>query len=219
MTVKFNQYWRIISERREEYGKFIIKDFIPGINSLGIHVVAGWSVLIGGYSEMFVESMSSDLELIEKGLKDRKFKQLHDNLLNYVTSYKTKILVPTGRKGSYTSDFKKNTIKFNQTWDIIGKTKDEYDDYVINEYYPLMEESDIAVAGEWMVLIGDGPHIICEGRVHDTEKLIKTISSKKFRTARRKLKGLVDHFESRLFSFHVQKIKGYKSSSYHMMEV
>ena len=219
MPVKFNQYWRIINERREEYGKFIIKDFIPGINSLGIHVVAGWSVLIGGYSEMFVESMSSDLDLIERGLMDQKFTQLHDSLLNYVTNYKTKILVPTGRKGSYSPDFKTDTIKFNQTWDIIGKTKDEYEDYVINEYYPLMEESDIAVAGEWLVLIGDGPHIICEGRVHDIEKLIQTLSSKKFRTARRKLKGLVDNFESRLFSFHVQKVKGYKSSSYHMMEV
>ena len=46
MPVKFNQYWTIISERREEYGKFIIQKFIPGINSLGIHVVAGWSVLV-----------------------------------------------------------------------------------------------------------------------------------------------------------------------------
>jgi len=219
MPVKFNQYWRIISDRREEYGKFIIKEFIPGINSLGVHVVAGWSVLVGSYSEMFLESMSNDLELIEKALKDPKFDQLQDNLLNYVKAYKTKILVPTGRKGSYTTDFKKDTIKFNQTWDIISKTKDEYQDYVINEYYPLLEESGITVAGEWLVLIGDGPHIICEGRVHDTEKLIKTLSSKKFRTARRRLKGLVENFECRILSFHVQKVKGYKSSSYHMMEV
>jgi len=219
MPVKFNQYWEIISERREEYGNFIIKKFIPGINSLGVHVVAGWSVLVGSYSEMIVESMSNDLELIETALKDPKFKELRDNLLNYVKAYKTKILVPTGRKGSYTTDIKKDTIKFNQMWDIISKTKDEYEDYVINEYYPLLEESHITVAGEWRVLIGDGPHIICEGRVRDTEKLIKTLSSKKFRTARRKLKGLVENFECRILSFHIQKIKGYKSSSYHMMEV
>ena len=219
MPVKLNQYWRIISDRREEYGKFIIKEFIPGINSLGVHVVAGWSVLVGSYSEMFLESMSNDLELIEKALKDPKFNDLQDNLLNYVKAYKTKILVPTGRKGSYTTDFKKGTIKFNQTWDIISKTKDEYEDYVINEYYPLLEESGITVAGEWAVLIGDGPHIICEGRVQDTEKLINTLSSKKFRTARRKLKNLVENFECRILSFHVQKVKGYKSSSYHMMEV
>ena len=219
MPVKFNQYWTIISERREEYGKFIIKKFIPGINSLGIHVVAGWSVLVGGYSEMLIESMSSDLDLIEKGLKNPKFGELRDNLLHYVKGYKTKILTPAGRKESYSSDIKEDTIKFNQMWNIVSSTKDAYADYVINEYYPLLEASGITVAGEWEVLIGDGPHIICEGRVRDTEKLIKTIQSKKFRTARRKLKGFVENFECRILTFHVQKIKGYKSSSYHMLEV
>lgn len=219
MAVKFNQYWRIISERREDYGKFVIKEFIPGMNSLGVHVVAGWSVLVGSYSEMVLESMSNDLELIEKCLKNPKFKDLLDALLNYVKSYKTKVLIPTGRKGSYAPDVKQDTIKFNQTWDIVGKTRDEYEDFVINEYYPLLEASDITVAGEWLVLIGDGPHIICEGRVHDTEKLINTLSSKQFRTARRKLKGLVENYESRILTYHVQKVKGYKSSSYHMLEV
>ena len=219
MAVKFNQYWRIISHQREEYGKFIIKEFIPGMNSLGVHVVAGWSVLVGSYSEMLLESMSNDLELIEKCLKNPKFSDLLDALLNYVQDYKTKVLIPTGRKGSYAPDIKQDTIKFNQTWDIIGKTRDEYDDFVINEYYPLLEAAGITVAGEWLVLIGDGPHIICEGRVHDTHELINTLSSKKFRTARRKLKGLVENYESRVLSFHVQKVKGYKSSSYHMLEV
>jgi len=219
MPVKLNQYRTIISERREEYGKFIIKEFIPGINSLGIHVIAGWVVLVGSYSEMFVESMSNDLELIEKALKSPKFKELRENLFNYVKAYKTKVLIPTGRKDSYTTDIKEDTIKFNQMWDIISKTKAEYEDYVINEYYPLLEKSNIAVAGEWEVLLGDGPHIICEGRVRDTEKLIKTIQSKKFRTARRKLKGFVENFECRILSFHIQKIKGYKSSSYRMLEV
>jgi len=137
-------------------------------------------------------------------------------LLNYVKAYKTKILVPTGKKDSYSTDIKEDTIKFNQTWDVISRTRDEYENYVLNEYYPLLEDTDIVVAGEWEVLIGDGPHIICEGRVRDTEKLIKTIQSKKFRTARRKLKGLVDNFESRIFSFHIHKVKGYKSASYHI---
>ena len=219
MPVKFNQYWTIISENREQYGKYMIKEFIPGMNSLGIHIVAGWIVLVGGYSEIFIEGMSNDLELIEKALRNKKFSDLKDGLLKHVKSYKTKILIPTGEKDTYSADYEDKTIKFNQTWDIISRTKDAYEDYLVNEYYPLLEASGIAVAGEWEVLIGDGPHIICEGRVRDTEKLIKTIQSKKFRTARRKLKGLVDNFESRIFSFHIHKIKGYKSASYHMLDI
>jgi roadblock/LC7 domain-containing protein len=219
MPVKFNQYWTIKSEKREAYEKYIIKEFIPGMNSLGIHIVAGWMVLVGGYSEIFIEGMSSDLELIEKALRDPKFSNLKSNLLNYVRSYKTKILIPTGKKDAYSTDIKEKTIKFNQTWDVISQTRDEYEEYVLNEYYPLLEASNIAVAGEWEVLIGDGPHIICEGRVRDTEKLIGTLQSKKFRTARRKLKGLVDYYESRIFTFHIHKLVGYKSAGYNMLAV
>ncbi len=219
MPVKFNQYWTIISERREEYGKFMIKEFIPGINSLGIHVVAGWSVLVGSYSEMIVESMSSDLELIEKALRNPKFKELKNELFNYVKAYKTKILIPTGKKDSYSADIKEDTIKYNQTWDIISRTKDAYESFVVNEYYPLLEESNIAVAGVWEVLLGDGPRIICEGRVREVDTLIKTIQSKKFRTARRKLKGFVENFQCRILSFHIHKVVGYKSASYDMLGV
>ena len=66
MPVKFNQYWAIDQERFKDYGKFVIKKFIPGINRLGIHTVAGWTVLIGGYSEIIFEGVSNDLELLEK---------------------------------------------------------------------------------------------------------------------------------------------------------
>jgi hypothetical protein len=182
-------------------------------------VVAGWSVLVGGYSEMIVESMGNDLDLIENALRNPKFRELKDELLNYVKAYKTKILVPTGHKDSYTPDIKEDTIKFNQMWNVISSSKSEYEKYVTEEYYPLLEESNIVVAEEWEVLLGDGPHIICEGRVRDIENLIQTIRSKKFRTARRKLKGFVENFECRILSFHIQKIKGYKSASYHMLEV
>ncbi len=218
MPVKFNQYYTIISEKRKEYGKYMLKEFIPGMNSLGVHVVAGWVVLVGAYSEIFVEGMANDLELIEKALRNPKFDKLKDGLLKFVKAYKTKILVPTGKKDSYSIDIEEDVFKFNQVWDIISQTKAEYENYVLNEYYPLMEKSEIAVAGEWEVLIGDGPHIICEGRVRDSSMLLKTLKSKEFRVARRKLKHLVNNYRSRILTFHVHKVKGYKSASYHMLE-
>ena len=114
MTVKFDQYWATIQQKNKEYKKFIINEFIPAINRLGIHTVAGWSVLVGGYSEIIFEGVSSDLELVEKALKSPKYKELNENLLNYEKDYKTKVLVQTGRKNTYSKDIKENTVKFNQ---------------------------------------------------------------------------------------------------------
>ncbi len=216
MTVKLNQYWTVLPGKAEEYHKFILKKFIPGVNQLGLHTVGVWSVLVGAYSEIIFESVTSDLDLLEKSLKNKKYKELKGDLLNYVKKYKTKVLVKTGKKDSYSSDIREDTVKFNQMWDLVGDKK-EYGRFVIDEFYPLLEELGITVAREWEVFIGDGPSIICEGRAKDISNLIGNLQSDKFQEAKQKLKQFVENYESRILTFHIQKVKGYKSASYRVV--
>src|SRR5210317_1554364 len=98
MTVKLNQYWTVLPGKTGEYNKFILKKFIPGVNQLGLHTVAVWSVLVGAYSEIMFESVTSDLDLLEQAMKKNKYKELKSDLLNYVKKYKTKVLIKTGKK-------------------------------------------------------------------------------------------------------------------------
>ncbi len=216
MTVKLNQYWTVIPAKTEDYSKFILKKFIPGVNQLGLHTVAVWTVLVGAYSEIMFESVTSDLDLLEKAIKDKKYKDLKSDLLNYVKKYKTKVLVKTGKRDTYSTDIREDTVKFNQTWDLIGDKK-AYGRFVINEFYPLLEELGILVAQEWEVLIGDGPSIICEGRAKDIDNLIRNLQSDRFQKAKQKLKEFVENYESRILTFHIQKVKGYKSASYRVV--
>ena len=216
MTVKLNLYWTVIPDKTEEYNKFILKNFIPGFNQLGLHTMAVWSVLVGSYSEIMFESVASDLDLLEQAMKNKKYKELKADLLNYVKKYKTKVLVKTGKKDSYSSDVREDTVKFNQMWDLFGDKK-EYGRFVINEFYPLLEELGISVAREWEVLIGDGPSIICEGRAKDINNLIANLQGKKFQESKLKLKQFVENYESRILTFHIQKMKGYKSASYRIV--
>ena len=216
MTVKLNQYWTVLPGKTEEYNKFILKKFIPGVNKLGLHTVAVWSVLVGAYSEIMFESVTNDLDLLEQAMKKKKYKELKGDLLNYVKKYKTKVLVKTGKKDSYSSDIREDTVKFNQMWDLVGDKK-EYGRFVINEFYPLLEELGISVAREWEVFIGDGPSIICEGRAKDINNLIGNLQSDKFQEAKQKLKEFVENYESRILTFHIRKVKGYKSASYRVV--
>lgn len=217
MPVKFNQYWSIDQDKRKEYEKFIIQKYIPTINRLGIHTVAGWSVLIGAYAEIIFEGVSNDLEMIEKALRDAKYKDLKGELHQYIKNYKTKVLVSTGKKEAYSTDIKENTIKFTQMWDLISAKKPDYETYVMEKFYPCLEELSISVAGEWEVIVGDGPHIICEGRAQDVGMLIPNLQSKKFRSAKQELKQYVENYKSRILTFHIQKVKGYKSASYNIV--
>ncbi len=217
MAVKLNHYWSIIPGMNEEYEKFIIRKFIPGVNGLGLHTVAVWSVLIGAYSEIIFENASSDLEVIEKALTNKKYRELKIELFHYVKNYQTKVLVNTGRVDSYTMDIREDTIKFNQVWNIQDGKKEEYHAFVRNEYYPVLNELGISVAREWEILIGDGPNIICEGRVSDLDNLIRNLQSSIFQDAKRRLKEVTEKYSSRVLTFHIHKIKGYKSESYHMI--
>ena len=217
MPVKFNQYWTVIPNRTKDYEKFIIRDFSPGLNRMGIQIVSGWTVIIGAYTEILLEGVSNDLDLLEQALKQSKYKELSDNLLSYVKGYKTKILVPSGRTDIYSMDIKEHTVKFSQMWDVISGKRADYERFVSEEYYPLMEAAGIHVASEWEVFIGDGPHFICESRVREYETLIDTLQSKEFRKAKTGLKKLVENYQSRLLAFHVQKVKGYKSASYNII--
>ena len=214
MSVKLNHFWSVIPGKDEAYLKFIIDKFIPGVNNLGLHTVALWSVLVGAYSEIILENVSGDLDIIEKALKNKQYKILKQDLLKFVKNYQTKVLVNTGKIGSYTMDIRKDTIKFNQMWNVLTQKKDEYDAFVINEYFPVLNELGISVAGEWEVLIGNEPGIICEGRVSDINNLMGNLQSEKFQNAKLKLKGLIENYRSRILTFHIQKTKGYKSASY-----
>lgn len=220
MPVKLNHYWTIKPVKFNDYEKFIIKDFIPGVNNLGMHTVAAWVVMVGAYSEIVLETVSNDLDLLEQALRSKDYRDLKVNLLNYVSKFKTKVLVNTDKKDTYSIDIREDTVKFNQMWDIITSSQQDYDQYahyVVEEFYPLLEELGVHVAGEWEVLIGDGPRILCEGRVNDIQSLIPNLQSEKFRRARKRLKDFVENYESRILSFHIQKVKGYKSASFHMV--
>ncbi len=217
MPVKFNQYWTVDPAKVKEYEKYIISKFIPGINRLGIHTVAGWTVLIGAYSEIIFEGVSNDLELLEKALRNKKYQELSAGMQEYIKGYKTKVLVSTGKKEAYSTDIKEDTIKFNQMWDVISSKKNEYETYVTEQLYPKLEELGVQVAGEWEVLIGDGPRIICEGRASQVQTLISNLQSKAFRKMRQELKQYVENYQSRVLTFHIQKVLGYKSASYNLI--
>ena len=138
MTVKFNQYWRVDPEKAQEYENYVLSKFIPGVNQLGIHTVAGWMVMVGGYSEILCEGITTDLNLLEKALTHPKYKELNTELMNYIKNYKTKVLVSSGRKNSYSKDIKANTVKFTQSWDVLSKKLSGYETYVKESFIPAL---------------------------------------------------------------------------------
>lgn len=221
MAVKLMHYWTINPSSKDAYASFIIKKYIPGLNRLGLHTVAGWSVLVGSYSEVILETISSELDQLEAAFKTNEYRKLKSELLNFIKNYKTKVMLPIAKRGSYSMSIAQNTIKFNQMWDVITLKPGDYKNYeqfITHEFYPLLEKIGVHVAGEWEVLIGDEPHTVCEGRVNNVSALIPSLQSPEFRRAKKILKLFVENYQSRILSFHIRKIKGYRSEVYELVD-
>jgi len=60
---------------------------------------------------------------------------------------------------------------------------------------------------------------MCEGRAQDIDSttLISNLRSKKFQKAKQGLKQFIENYESRILTFHIQKVLGYKSASYKLI--
>lgn len=216
MAVKFLEYWDIDPEKKREYKNFILKEHIPTLNNLGITIVAAWNVLIGAFPQIISEGVAEDLNQVQMALTSETYKNLNNRLLTFVTNYKSKVQVPTGRLEHLPREIEKGTVKFNQYWDIIPGKEKEYEAFIHDTCVPKMNELGIKIAGEWSVLIGESPHVILEGRAKSLDILMKALQSDDYRQLKAKLMDMVNHCNSRVLVFHALRSIGYKSVSYEM---
>ena len=214
MAVKIVEHWNTIPEKMDEYIDFMQKYRIPTMNNLGINIAALWSVLIGASPQIISEGIAEDLDRLDSALKSKDYSKTNTMLLHFVTDYKSKVLVPTGRFQHLPRVAKRSIVKFSQYWDIIPGKEDEYDSFIRNDFYPAMEELGIIIGGEWKILIGESPNILLEGRCNHAEILLKALNSRKFPMMKYKLLKLVTNYASRVLVFHAFKSMGSRSIGY-----
>lgn len=211
MAVKFNEYWNIVPESKADYIEFMQRSRIPTLNRLGINVVAIWSVLIGSSPQIVSEGIAADLDHLETALQSNDYSKTSTKLLHYITDYRSKVLIPTGRFHHLPRVTEKGTVKFSQYWDIIPGKEEKYDHFIKSEFYPAMKDLGIRIGGEWKVLIGESPNLFFEGRCDHATQLLTALNSQKFRTMKQELMKFVSDFSSRVLVFHAFKAKSKKS--------
>lgn len=91
-TIKFNQYWEVISGKEDEYARFIRNDFSTTLKNLGIRVGGEWQILIGGSPNIIFEGRC-ETERLMKALNSVEFRKIRLELLQLVSNYTSRILV------------------------------------------------------------------------------------------------------------------------------
>lgn len=99
MAYKLLMSWDIKPGRDQEYFEFVVREWLPGVNNLGIQTTWAWYTVYSreeDVPQIMAEAISDDLPSMRDALKSTDWEDLHAQLLDYVTNYKQKIVRITG---------------------------------------------------------------------------------------------------------------------------
>ena len=96
MTVKVLMNWDIDGERDQAYFEFVIGEFIPGIQRLGLQPAEAWATVYGSYPQIQVGLLAPDAEQVRKVLDSEDWVLLQDRLFDYVKNFSYKVVPARG---------------------------------------------------------------------------------------------------------------------------
>jgi hypothetical protein len=92
MSVKVIMTWDISAERDQEYFEFVIGEFIPGVQRLGLQPAEAWATLYGAYPQIQVGLLAGSASQAHKILASGDWTLLQDRLFGFVKNYAHKIV-------------------------------------------------------------------------------------------------------------------------------
>jgi hypothetical protein len=96
MAVKVLMTWDIESGRDQEYFEFIIGEFIPGVQRLGLQPAEAWATIYGSYPQIQVGLLATDAVQAQRILASGDWSVLQDRLFSYVKNFSYKVVQERG---------------------------------------------------------------------------------------------------------------------------
>jgi hypothetical protein len=92
MAVKLLMTWDILPGREQEYFEFVVRDFIPGIQRLGLEPSDAWFTMYGNQPQILASVQTSSVTAMQSVLGSSEWEELTRQLLDYVEDFKYKIV-------------------------------------------------------------------------------------------------------------------------------
>ena len=96
MTVKLLMSWDITPEHEQEYFEFVIGEWIPGIQRMGLEPTEAWATIYGEYPQIQVALLAPDLPEAQRVLNSMDWTRLRDQLFTFVKNFSYKVVPAKG---------------------------------------------------------------------------------------------------------------------------
>lgn len=92
MTVKLIMTWDITPGREQEYFEFVVREFIPQVQQLGMELKDAWLTMYGNQPQIMASAQMADLQAMQDILDSSEWQGVINRLLDYVENYQFKIV-------------------------------------------------------------------------------------------------------------------------------
>ena len=99
MSVKLLMKWDIKQEQQQEYFEFVVREWGPGLNRLGVELIGLWLTTYtrdGSTPQIMAEGLTENLAAMRLILNSAEWQRLQEKLLECVTNYSQKVLRTSG---------------------------------------------------------------------------------------------------------------------------
>ncbi len=92
MSVKVLMTWDISPEREQEYFEFVIGEFVPGVQRLGLQPIEAWATIYGNHPQIQVGLIADDAPGAHRILSSPEWMKLSEQLFTFVKNYSHKVV-------------------------------------------------------------------------------------------------------------------------------
>ena len=96
MPIKIIMTWDIAAEREQEYFEFVVREYIPGVQRLGLELKDAWATVYGSRPQILVGALLPSVDKAHQIMNSSEWKSLHNQLQDYVINYSEKIVEAHG---------------------------------------------------------------------------------------------------------------------------
>jgi len=96
MPAKVIMTWDISPEREQEYFEFVIGEFVPGVQRMGLQPIEAWATIYGSHPQIQVGLLATDASSAQRILTSPEWVRLSEQLFGYVKNYSQKVVPARG---------------------------------------------------------------------------------------------------------------------------
>jgi hypothetical protein len=92
MQVRLILSYDIKPGRDQEYFEFLVREFAPGLQRLGVQPTESWYTMYGKYPQILTGGIADDYQAVKAMLVSKEWTELYEKLSEFVTNFNHKII-------------------------------------------------------------------------------------------------------------------------------